>query len=310
MNRQPEIKDKLVIKNATLRLDDYVFFACTLILLYFIFTRDNTSIIVLIFIGLLAYTTYSILKRFSDRSEKIIIDKNGITLCENNDLIVWSKIKYSYIKQKSEGVGRSAKVVDYFHIDTKEGEIRVRMAAFKYNKEILKLTVERFSGRNIGDLTDLLNDNAKKIIGTERHLDELSAIFTTFYKRQMNLFTLLFLVPIAISIYLQFKIDFPYVFTIGFTLTIIIIFLFGLSEESGLRNKEYIQDLDEKKYQALKNEYGSAHELSQNKKQEIMTYVLIIAFAIGVFGISYMFSREKQNREKNKIEKVNSLHNK
>lgn len=247
MRQNIEMTDKFVVKNASLRLDDYAFFICVLILLYFIIKGQNSEFIVVVFLGLLGFTAYRIIKRLQDRTDKIIIDKNGIKLCETNDFINWSKIKYAYIKQKAEGVGRSARVVDYFHIDTKDGEIRVRMSDFSYKKDLLVKAVETFSGRNIGELTDLLNDKAKKIIGNDRNIDRISKILTDFYKRQTYLALISLFTLIGISVYLQVKIDYPYVFAIGFTLTIGLIYLIGTLEENRLRNQEYICELDDKK---------------------------------------------------------------
>lgn len=309
MRQNIEMTDKFVVKNASLRLDDYAFFICVLILLYFIIKGQNSEFIVVVFLGLLGFTAYRIIKRLQDRTDKIIIDKNGIKLCETNDFINWSKIKYAYIKQKAEGVGRSARVVDYFHIDTKDGEIRVRMSDFSYKKDLLVKAVETFSGRNIGELTDLLNDKAKKIIGNDRNIDRISKILTDFYKRQTYLALISLFTLIGISVYLQVKIDYPYVFAIGFTLTIGLIYLIGTLEENRLRNQEYICELDDKKYKALKKEYGQGYDVEFSKGKKIASIIFLIIFVIGVFGLSYMFDKEKDKRENKKTEKINSLPN-
>lgn len=301
--------EKFVIKNASLRLDDSVFFICVLILLYFIIKGQNSEFIVVAFLGLLGFTTYRIIKRLQDRSDKIIIDKNGIKLCETNDFINWSKIKYAYIKQKSEGVGRSARVVDYFHIDTNDGEIRISMSDFSYKQDLLVKAVESFSGRNIGELTDLLNDKAKKIIGNDRNIDRISKILTDFYKRQTYLALISLFTLIGISIYLQIKIDYPYVFALGFTLTFGLIYLIGTLEEKRLRNQEYICELDDKKYKALKKEYGQGYDVELSKGKKIASIIFLIIFVIGVFGLSYVFDKEKHKRENEKTEKINSLPN-
>jgi len=291
MKKNSELTDKFVIKNASLRLDDYVFFICVLILLYFIIKGQNSELIVVVFLGLLGFTTYRIIKRLQDRSDKIIIDKNGIKLCETNDFISWSKIKYAYIKQKSEGVGRSARVVDYFHIDTKSGEIRVRMAGFSYKQDLLVKAVESYSGRNIGELTDLLNDKAKKIIGNDRNIDRISKMLTDFYNRQTYLALISLFTLIGISIYLQVKIDFPYVFAIGFTLTLGFLYLIGTLEEKRLRRQQYLCDLDDKKFRAIKKEYGKGYDFEMSKGKKIVMIVFLTALTIGIFVISYFIDK-------------------
>lgn len=283
--------DKFIIRNASLRLDDYVFFICVLILLFFIIIGQHSEFIVVVFLGLLGFTTYRIIKRFQDRSDKIIIDKNGIKLCDTNDFINWSKIKYAYIKQKSEGVGRSSRVVDYFHIDTINGEMRVRMSDFAYKQDLLVQAVEHFSGRNIGELTDLLNDNAKKIIGTDINIDRISKILSNFYKRQANLAFISLFTLVGISIYLQVIIDFPYVFAIGFTLTFGIIYLIGILEEKRLRSHEFICELDDKKYKVIKKEYEKGYDVVMSKGKKIATIIFLIVFTVGIYVISYFIDK-------------------
>lgn len=307
MTHNKEMTDNYVIKNATLRADDYIFFLSVLILLFFIIKGQHSELIVVIFIGLLGFTTYRIIKRLQDRSDKVIIDKNGIKICATDNLIKWSKIKYAYIKQKSEGVGRSARVVDYFHIDTKDGEIRVRMDDFSYKQDLLVKAVEHFSGRNIGELTDLLGDKAKKIIGSSKNVDRISKTLTDFYKRQTYLALISLFTLIGISIYLQVSIDFPYVFAIGLVLTFGLIYLIGIYEENRLRNQPYICELDDKKYKALKKEYGKGNDVEMSKGKKIASIVFLIFIVIGVFGISYMFDKESKKRDDKKIEQINSL---
>lgn len=309
MRQNIEITDKFVVKNASLRLGDYIFLFCVLILLYFIIKGQNSEFIVLVFLGLQGFATYWILKRIRDRTDKIIIDKNGIKLCETNDFINWSKIKYAYIKQRTEGVGKRTRAVDYFHIDTKDGEIRVRMSDFSYKKELLVNAVETFSGRNIGELTDLLNDKAKIIIGNDLNIDHISKAFTDFYKRQTNLSSISLFTFIGISIYLQVKIDYPYVFAIGFTLTLVLMYFIGTLEEERFRNQKYICELDDKKYKALKKEYGQGYGFEWSKGKNVVSIIFLIFFVIGVFGVSYMLDEEKNKRENKKIEKINSLPN-
>ena len=291
MTHHIDMTDKFIIRNASLRLDDYVFFICVLILLFFIIIGQHSEFIVVVFLGLLGFTTYRIIKRFQDRSDKIIIDKNGIKLCDTNDFINWSKIKYAYIKQKSEGVGRSSRVVDYFHIDTINGEMRVRMSDFAYKQDLLVQAVEHFSGRNIGELTDLLNDNAKKIIGTDINIDRISKILSNFYKRQANLAFISLFTLVGISIYLQVIIDFPYVFAIGFTLTFGIIYLIGILEEKRLRSHEFICELDDKKYKVIKKEYEKGYDVEMSKGKKIDTIIFLIVFTVGIYVISYFIDK-------------------
>ena len=76
-----------------------------------------------------------------------------------------------------------------------------------------------------------------------------------------------------------------------------------------LRNQEYICELDDKKYKALKKEYGQGYDVELSKGKKIASIIFLIIFVIGVFGLSYMFDKEKDKRENKKTEKINSLPN-
>lgn len=291
MRKDSELTDEYVIKNSSLRLNDYMFLFCVLILLYFIIKGQHSEFIVLVFLGLLGYTVFRIVKRLRDRSDKIIINKNGIKLCETNRFINWSEVNYAYIKQKSEGYGRYARVVDYFHIDTKDEEIIVRMSDFAYKQDLLEKAVESFSGRNIGEMTDLINDKVKKIINNDTNIDRISKTFTDFYKRQTNLVLIVLLPLIGISIYLQVKIDFPYVFAIGFSLTLGFIFIIGTLEEKRLRRQKHICELDNNEFKAIKKEYGQGYELEMSKGKSIAMIIFLTLFTVGIFVVSYIMSK-------------------
>ncbi len=313
MNRHPEFRDKLILKNATLRLDDYVFFACVLIILYFILTGNNTSFLIILFIGLLVFTTYRIIKRANDRSDKIIIDKYGIKICERNELIGWSKIKFAYIKQKSEGVGRSAKVVDYFHIKTVSGEIVVDMRDLKFNKELLKQSIEHFSGRDIGDFTDMVSEKVSKIIGNDEKVKEIESKMSGYFKNQIKSAPVIFLGSFSIAIVLQFLISFPYIIAIWWAILVFGIIIYAIYEDKTLKNRLKFNELSDKKFNSIKREYGAQYELNYSDRQTIFAYIFLVLTVFAVFGFSYYFDISSKEREKNKqkekTEMKNSVHN-
>lgn len=312
MNKQPDFKDKLVIKNATLRPDDYVFFACFLIILYFILTGNNTSFLIILFIGLLVFTTYRIIKRANDRSVKIIIDKYGIKICELNKLIGWSKIKFAYIKQKSEGVGRSAKVVDYFHIKTVSEETVVDMRDLKFNREHLKQSVEHFSGRDIGDFTDMVSEKVAKIIGNDEKVKEIESKMSSYFKNQIKSAPVIFLGSFSIAIVLQFLISFPYIIAIWWAILVFGIIVYAIYEDKTLKNRLKPKELSDKKFNSIKKEYSAQYELDYSNRQTIFAYVFLILTVFAVFGFSYHFDISRKEREKKeqkeKTEIKNSMH--
>jgi hypothetical protein len=314
MNRQPEFKDRYIIKNATLRLDDYVFFACVLVILYFILTGNNTGFLIILFIGLLVFTTYRIIKRANDRSDKIIIDKYGIKICERKELIGWSKIKFAYIKQKSEGVGRSAKVVDYFHIKTVSGEIVVDMRDLKFNKELLKQSVEHFSGRDIADFTDMVSEKVSKIIGNNEKVKEIESKMTGYFKNQIKSAPVILLGSFGIAIVLQILIPFPYIIAIWWAILVFGLIIYAIYDDKTLKKRLKLNELSDKKFNSIKREYGAQYELNYSDRQTMFLYIFLVLSVFAVFGFSYYFDISSKEREKNKQKEMteikNSVHNK
>ena len=314
MKRNPEFKDRLIIKNATLRLGDYVFFASVLGILYFILTGNNTSFLIILFIGLLVFTTYRIIKRANDRSDKIIIDKYGIKICERNELIGWSRIKFAYIKQKSEGGGRSATVVDYFHIKTVSGEIVVDMRDLKFNKEHLKQNVEHFSCRDIGDFTDMVSEKVSKIIGSDEKVKEIESKMSDYFKTQLKSALIIFFGSFVIAIVLQFFNSFPYIIAIWWAILVFGIIFYAIYDEKTLKKRLGLNELSDKKFNSIKREYGAQYELDCSERQTMFLYIFLVLTVFAVFGFSYYLdiSRKERemNKQKDKTEIKNSEHNK
>lgn len=290
MDMQTEIQENLVIRNSKLKLSDYIYFVSFSIILFIVIDKGALNISSIVFILLLGLTTYKIIKRASDKNNKIIIDKNGIYLCEKSKLMKWKNINYSYIKQHSEGIGRSSRLVDYLYIESVDGVTCIRMNDYRYDKELLRLAIEKFSGRSIGDIHEKIKDKTKNIIKGNKNINELSSIFDSFYKRQISLFLMSFFIMISISIYLQVKFEFPYVFAICFSLTLLILSLIGIIEERRFKDNIYIKNIDEKCYQSIKKEYETAYDLNLGKRQNLKVFIIFVAIIFIVFGISYMFT--------------------
>ncbi|MDY4790213.1 MAG: hypothetical protein SO179_06570 [Bacteroidales bacterium] len=291
MKQNFKLTDEYIIKNKSLRVGDYVYIVIAFAGVYYIIKSDIDFIYFLISIGIIAFTIFTLFKRQIDSKNKIIIDKNGIKLCAENKLIEWQIINYAYIKQKTTGIGKNTKSFDCFYIETKEDVVEIDMSDYSFNKEMLIKSVESYSGRNIGEFEDLLNDKTNKIIGSKSNTEVISKIFTNYYKRQRNLVAIQFFLFLAISIYLQLIIDFDYVFAIGFTLTIGIIFLIDKIEEKRLRNKEYINELNEDKFKELIKEYREAFDPKIIKNQEKAELVIIIVCTILIYIFSYLFGK-------------------
>ncbi len=256
MKKDFTFTDEYIIKNKRFKIEDYLYIVISIVALYFILESKNNLIYTLFSIGIIVFTILTIVKRHIDRKNKLIIDKKGITICEENTLIEWENINYAYINQKTIGVGKGRRSFDCFYINLNEDNvIEIDMSGYSFNKEMLTKYVEYFSGRNIGEFEDLLNDKTKKKIGSKRYTEQISKLFTNYYKSLVNLATILFVLYLGISVYLLVVTDLTYAFAIGFTLYILILLLVEKLLKKRLRNREYINELDDDTFNELIKEY-------------------------------------------------------
>ena len=293
MNRKPVFKDKLVIKNTLLKTGDYVFIPAFLVLLLIVLTNSYTIYSIIFLIAIAAYSAYRIIKRLKDRSDKIIIDKSGIMICDRNELIGWDKIKFAYIKQKSEGYGKSAQLIHYFHIKTISGEIVIDMRDFKFDKEILRQSVEHFSGRNIGDFADMVSAKLAKKIGNYEKARTIESKITRYIKNSIRIGAIIFFVTFVIAIVLQVLHPFPYIIAIWLAALVFGISIFALYEKKYLKGRLGLSELSDSEFNTLMNDYSAEFDLNLSSRQTIFSYIFLIVIVVAVFIISYLFDISK-----------------
>ena len=292
MKQNFKLTDEYIIKNKNITVSESLLIIFFLIFLFFMIEFEIEFIYIIICIGIVTYGMHKFLKRQFDRRAKIIINKNGIKLCKEDKLIEWNIINYAYIKKEITSYGKDARSINYFYIETKNKIIDIDMSDYSFNKETIIKSVEYFSGRNIGEFEDLLNDNVKEIIGSKMNIDQISKICIDYIKRQKKLSIIQFLILFVISFILQLIIDFHYVFAIGFTLMIVIMFLVDRIEEKRLRNREYIKDLDDEKFKKVLIEYAKACNIDKSKSFEKKAMVLIILSTILIYIFSYLIGNQ------------------
>lgn len=292
MNKQTEIPERLIIRNATFTINDLFYLGLMGACIYFIFEKGSgNSAFVWVFVALLLYTAWGIFKRLRDRSDKLIIDKAGILVCEQNEFIPWSGINYAYIKKEVEGSGKNSKVVNYFHVDAKGKDFVVNMNNFSYNENLLVRTVEHFSGRNIGELEDKVNDQAKKMLGNTYDVDELSAVFKSFFRRQKVIGLLVFFIPMGSAFYLQFQTHFAYCIAIGLTVTILGIFLVEKLETDRLHNHQSLRGLDNDRFKEICREYAPLYNEDMSESRRKLNMIIVCVFGVAAYVITYFVSK-------------------
>ena len=291
MKRGQEIPKRLVIRNSKLGFSDLFYIGVFLFLLYLIFQVNEIGISLILFIAMTGFVVLKVVQRLKDDAEQIVIDENGITLnCNNRKLIEWENIKFAYIKQTIVGVGKSSRVIDWFHIETTREKITVKMSDFSFNSSLLTKCINYFSGREIGHISNKLTQRTSNLFKDKILANNAYHIFNTYYKRQMNLGIIVLFSLIAITIYCQVVIDFPYIFAIGWTVTVLIVTIWGIYDSKKLRNHNFFRDLDDKTYEKVINEYGKEFEYSTKKG---VGYSIFLFFSVLlVFGVSYILSKQ------------------
>ena len=134
-----EIPNRLVIKNSGFGVMDLFYIVLFLFLIYVVFLNENMTVSLILFVVICGCIVYLIIRRLKDKTEKIIIDKKGITLnCDSHKVFIqWDDVKYAYLKQTAVGVGKSTRVVERFHIETMNDEFIVKMNEFSYDPSLL-----------------------------------------------------------------------------------------------------------------------------------------------------------------------------
>jgi len=284
-----EIPERLIIKKPL--IEPYSIVIVAVLISFLIYMSSNISGLVLagvlISIGFLAYKIFD---GYKDRKPKIIIDKRGIEICSKNTLYEWSKIKYAYVKSKVEGSGQNTNSIDYLHVITKWGEISEKINDYQYSFRLVKETIEYYSRRDIGDLSDKIRDEIREITGGESDMVEIMNILST-YKTRISVFgLLLFFILFGSGIYGQFVFSFPYIFATGFALTFIIIYAMVKISEKRLRRNRVFSGLSDDEFEQILIKRNIKQKANSNDMKIAIIFMSI--FIIGVFVISYIASSQ------------------
>lgn len=291
MKNRHEIPERLVIRKSRFRFSDLLYIGGFLFFGHLIFQVDEINIILILFVAMLGFVVLTIIQRLKDDAEQIVIDKDGITLnCINKELIKWKSIKYAYIKRTVVGVGKSTRIKDWFHVETTSEKFTIEMSDFSFNSELLTQCINCFSGREIGCISNKLTQNASGLFKGKGLADDAYRIFNAYYKRQMILGTIIPLSLLTIAIYCQVRMDFPYVFAIGWTVTILTSVILGVYEDRKLRKHTLFIDLDDKSFKKVVSEFGK--EFAYSTKNSIVYIVFLGITILLVFGISYILSKQ------------------
>ncbi|MFA8434275.1 MAG: hypothetical protein ACEPOZ_07140 [Marinifilaceae bacterium] len=282
-----KIPDKLILKNALIKIDDFLTFGALGVIIFYS-SKNIKSIWTLFLVALCIFLIYKFTKRIKNRNPQIIIDKDGIELCEEQVFFKWNKINYAYIKAHSKGSGQNAESIDYFHIRTNNKVTTKRIDDLQYSSKLVKKTIEFYSGRDIADASIKFRNEISKILSNNNSTKEIIDAFSKIKHRQIMLSILIILSILGSSIYLQMQIDFPYCFGIGFVTTGATCIIVGPLEEKRFRRKRYISDLTDEQFDKIAMKF----QLKNPNNGQTAGMIFLGVVAIGIFVLSYFLSKD------------------
>lgn len=280
---------RLAIRNSGFGAGNLLFILAAIAVLSCVLMLEKYNALIIVGALILVYAAYSVIRATSDRRDKIIIDKKGITFFESHEIsLPWAEIRYAYVKETYEVSGKTARTVGHLIVETQSGEYSVRMARLKYNASEIEDAVNYFSGRNIGHISVKLNRSVSGLLKDREKTEAAYAFFGKYYKRQSNI-VYLWLFLIAVSVYLQVVMDYPYVFAIGFTMSSIVALGAGYWDERRIRRNSFLKETDDETYKKIRAEYGKEYDMKYYKHEKLLVFILIAIMVSAAFGVSYLF---------------------
>ena len=164
------------------------------------------------------------------------------------------------------------------------------MSNFSYKPSLLTECINHYSGRKIGHISNKLNYGISHLLKNKKMTDELYPLFNTYFKRQQNVLIPCVLLIVA-SMLLQVYIIFPYIFAIGWSVSISILAIWGFCEIKKLHNQEPLRNLDNEIIKKITKEFGKEFGYPTSERIRIFYYVILGFFTIIIFIVSYMLSR-------------------
>lgn len=281
MQHEKPIPEQLVIRNLGLNISDFIYPVLAVIAIGFIYNSEGIkSLFVWLFVAILLYNGWNIYKRLRNRSDKLVIDKEGICFCEDNLFYPWNDVKYAYIRKVKEGSGKETRFVDYFHVDTDEFETELCMDTLDYDADQIVRVVEYLSGRDIGELQDKVNDETRDLLGNALDVDDVAEAMKSFFKRQ-KLYGYLFLfIPMGTACYFQFAWQLHYSLAVGMTVMVMAMLLTERVMMTALRNHPMLCRLDDDKFQEMLGSYAEMYNEDVRKSKLRNDRIIVIVFAV------------------------------
>jgi len=261
-----QLKPHLILKKRSFIFDDIIY-----IYLPIVFLGGSYSIAI---IALVIFTLYNVFERFRN-SKQIIIDSKGIMLCEEKIFHNWEEIKYAYIHGN-------------FQIISKQGKTQKSLEGIKCNSDEIEEAIRHFSGRDIANYLDSFNKEIDDIIGDDELTEKVKRLFEKYRNYQAIIGSLILVIILTISIYLQIQSYFEYAIATGMLIIAILLGLFMERSFNSVKEKLNNQGLKDDQINKLALKY----QVIYNKAQKILLLVLGGVVIIGAFIISFISANQ------------------
>lgn len=272
--------EKLAIKKTIIRDRELLYIV--VLTIFISLELKKPELWLLIPVAILLFLVSLVVKRLLDRKPQIIIDKVGIHNNQNQQIYSWetiTNVETNFTSSKSFGLLIKSKIslvnIDLTNLDTSPKEINE--------------AVEFFSGNKVNTGKNKFRNEIQHILKDNQNIDETMLLFSKQKRKVLWIgLPILFGIP-ALSIYLQSKLSFPYVFAIGYLVTGIFLFAFMRIIEKQFKRRTEIQNLTEQQYKNISIKYEL--KIPENKRRKILGYILLMLLTIGVFTVSYLVGR-------------------
>lgn len=252
------------------------------VLTIFIFLQlRKPELWLLIPVAILLFLISLILKRLFDRQPRLIIDETGIHDKRNQKVYTWENIT----DIESNFNSSSFKLL----VKSKSSIDNIDLTTLNTSPKEIGEAIEFFSGNKIRTGKNKFRKEIQHILKDNQNIDETMLLFSKQKRKVLWIgLPILFGIP-ALSIYLQSKLSFPYVFAIGYLVTGIILFAFMQIIEKQFKRRTEIQNLTVQEYKDISIKYEL--KIPENKRRKLLGYILLTLLTIGVFIVSYMAGR-------------------